>query len=192
MVVVGTGWKGNQVFPPCPQSPPCAGRLACARTCVCLRVRGFRHAWEPALSCVLPPPLSQDPPCWLVTTAATDCMGRHLDQMSYGAKKCTLSALRLEADIFHVLYLGEGHFGVYIGFQQSWKRSCKSNRDRLMICNQGFLGVWSNTLEGAWGKGECNYISFGWRGLTDVRNIFDQQLSWHCLWWNPQPWRLAE
>lgn len=189
MAVVGTGWKGNQAFPPRPL-------LELAEQCVCahtrVRVRGCGHAWEPAPSRVPPPPLSQDPPCWLVTTAATDSTGRHLDRMSYGAKKRTLSALPLEADIFHLFWLGEGHLGVYTGFRQSWKRSCKSNRDRLMICNQGFPGVWSNTLEGAWGKGECNYISFGWRGLTDVRNIFDQQLSWHRLWWNPQPWRLAE
>lgn len=87
-------------------------------------VRGFGHAWEPARSCILPPLLSQDPPCWLVTTVAIDCMGQHLDQMSYGAKKRALSALRLEANTFHVS--GEGHFRVYIGFRQSWKWSCES------------------------------------------------------------------
>lgn len=192
MVVVGRGWKGNQAFTSPP--PPCAGRSVCVRTRVCTRVcvRGVRHGQEPAPRRVLSPPLSQDPPCWLLTAAATNSTGRHLDQTSDGVKKHTLSALRLENDIFHVSRLGEGHFGVYIGFQQSCKQSCKSNRDWLMICNEGFLDVWSNTLEGAWGKGERNYISFGWRGLTDVRNIFDQQLSWHCLWSNPQPWRLAE
>lgn len=131
--------EGKSGFSPLAPSPLLA--LAEPRVCAHTRVPAREASGTPALSRLLPPPLSQDPPCWLLPTAATASTGRHLDQMNYGAKKRTLSAPRSEVAIFHVLGLGEGRFGVFIGCQWSWKRSCKSNKDRLMICKQGFLGV---------------------------------------------------
>lgn len=131
--MVGTGWKGNQAFPRRPQSPPCAGRIVRAHTRVC-----EASGTPGSLLCTLP---TRTTPSLL----ACDHSGQRQHGTASGSNdargKETLSALPLEADIFHVLCLGEGHFKVYIGFRQSWKWSCKSNRDQLMICNQGFLGV---------------------------------------------------
>lgn len=78
-------------------------KRVCSHVCAHVCAHGVRHGREPAPGRVLSPPLSQDPPRWLVATAATDSTGRHLDRMSDGAQKRALSALCLENGIFHVL-----------------------------------------------------------------------------------------
>lgn len=137
--------EGKSGFPPPrPQSPPCAGRIECAHThtCVSLCVCVCEALGTPgSLLCAL----SSLPTHTRPSLLACDHSGHRQHGTASGSNdawgEASTPALPLQADIFHVLCLGEGHFEVYIGFRQSWKWSCKSNRDQLMICNQGFLGV---------------------------------------------------